>query len=245
MLKSFFGWLMAIVGSLIFFILLIYSIFQAESAAEIIVLIVFMLPIAFITYWGIKIILKRQKEIRKLIPTEIDDSKIIISWEISGKDWETYKDYKCSPRVTMMYSMAMALFVLVLTFFLLIGRLEHEGVENPVIVSAIISILTFCVVYYLTNKYRYNVYGRLYNLNKGTCKISYEYVDFCGKLLPLNAESKRVTNVRIYQMAKFNLMNIHTYKIGAASFFDIIGIPIPFEKIAEAESLIKEIKYKY
>lgn len=233
---------MAIVGTILFLILLIYSFFQATSTAEVVVLIVFMIPFALLSYWGIRIIFKRNKELRKLIPTEILESQILLSWEISGKDWETYKEYKCSPRVTMIYSFAMSLFVFSFLFLLLNSRLASEGVENSMLVSAIISIITFCFVYYLTNKYRYNVYGRLYNLKTGTCKISYEYVDFCGKLLPLNAESKRVTNVRIYQMAKFNLMNIHTYKFGAASFFDIIGLPIPFEKIAEAEQIINQLK---
>ncbi len=248
MIKYLLGWAMAFIGFIFTLIILATSFHEGKTTFDFIIYSIFAIPFLVMLFFGVKFIanhlIKKVKDAPKVIP----EKDILIEWEVSGTAWEKFKEKKCSPLLTFVYSASFTLVIvigfLVYTYFASNNNENYEKTDNSVIAIVLVVVL---MIYILIFYSWYKIYGRLYKLKKCYIKISADIVDFNGKLMHLNDEGYRVKGMTINKKEGYNTLFVFrdSYSYRKRTFFDNFTVPITSEKIKEMEALLPKFKKKF
>jgi hypothetical protein len=218
---------------------------KAKQQSNILLVLFFLTPALLIFYWGIKILRNGiQKKLENRIK-EIPEQDIIIAWEISGREWDRFKEDKCSPTSIKRTTYRNTLLIGLAAWALLYFGFAYQENPDALIYSLVLGVIASIVAYYITLKTKNKYYGNLYNLPKCHCEVSNEWVNFCRTMIPTNTEGYYLDNIVIHQKGEYNAVYFHIATFSRYSFNNIIEIPIPNDKIPLAKEAISQIQRFY
>jgi hypothetical protein len=243
MLKIILGYFLSFIGFVFLLLFLMMALFDAKTNSEIITYLVISLPFGYMVYKGIKLIRKNVKGRMPAPITAIDPSEILVEFEISGRPWEAFQEDKCSPTKNLVLSIISSLVIGGVSYFFLTYSLQHEGADYPELISGITTTILVVFLYYLYNKMRYQVYGRLNKLTHCKVIISRTHIDFGGELIPLNYDDFFVTAAKISQDDFYNKLIIHRDNYNRRKFLiNILVVPFPDNKMEEIKAITENLK---
>lgn len=248
MIKYLLGWAMAFIGFIFTLIILATSFHEGKTTFDFIIFSIFAIPFLLMLFFGVKFIanhlIKKVKDAPKVIP----EKDILIEWEVSGTAWEKFREKKCSPILTFVYSASFTLTIIIgfIVYTNLTSKYDDNSSEDGAIIGTIL-ISVVIMLYFLIYYSWYKIYGRLYKLKKCYVKISADFIDFNGKLMHLNDEGYRVRGMKINKKSGYNTLFVFrdTYSYKNRRFFDNFTVPLANEKIKDMEALLPRFKKKF
>lgn len=230
---------------------------DVDLVAKIVILILFTLPGILLTYRGIRLIIlyaqlkkientgasNKKKAARAILDDNISEFKsenVLARWEINGREWERFKERKCTPeaihRSTFLYAVSFGIGAGVIMFLFL----RSEPLNLMLSVGGVVAVIVTFITYFIVKRVEYNKYGFVNDLSHGELTLTYEYALFCGKTIPLNFGKRSVERLDVLEKNDSNYLFFRVWErsFGHSSliFFEF---PIPADKLHEAENLKK------
>lgn len=244
MKKLIFGILLLVIG--IFWTLISLSVLINDSDEvldTVIILLFFMIPGIILLFTGIKSI-KKYKSGKVTESPVFDEKTILANWEIAGREWERFKERKCSSDSINRTAFTYALF-----FGLGVGcfvALMFLNQPSDIILAAGATTALFSAgaSFYFFRKQEHEKYGFANSLDSCRVMLTWHYASFCGKVFPLNTNNRSVRKVRLLQSVGYSFL---FFTLRKYSWFDLNYVyyefPVPDQKLEEAQKLVDEKRF--
>jgi len=245
MKKLIWGIFLTILG-IIFTLLLLSAAFTqpTDLFTTLVILILFVPTGIALIYKGISKIIHYRQVSSPVIPVFTDET-ILAKWEITGREWERFKEQKCTPeainRASTLYTI---FFGLGIGGFMMIV-FHDQPIEILLSIGAVFALIGAAVSFYFIRKTEFNKYGFANEMKTGVLTLTHEFADFCGKIVPLNTEKRRVINLQLKENPGYSYLffRISEYKWWSRNFV-FYEYPIPENKLEEAKKLVDNLKFE-
>jgi len=229
---------------------------DVDLVTAIIIIVVFTFPGVLWTIYGIKRIIHHKRTKNDIISdfiakkgvaaiTKNEDipgyspEDILIHWEITGREWERFKERKCTPealnRTSSLYAVSTGIgagAVMLLVF-------HNQPVSIMLGIAAIIGVLTAGISFFFIRKSEYNKYGFANTLRQGELTLTNEFANFCGRIIPLNIRNSEVFKGQIIEKNGFSYLFLRLWKRSFGTYKIVFyEFPIPADKLQEAEQIL-------
>lgn len=244
MKKLIFGILFLVIG--IFWTLISLSVLINESDEildTVIILLFFLIPGIILLFTGIKSIKKYKSG--KVTETPVFDEKTILAnWEITGREWERFKERKCSPDSINRTAFTYALFFGLGAGGFVALMFINQPSDIILFAGVITALIGAGTSFYFFRKKEHEKYGFANGLNTCQVRLTWYYADFCGYVFPLNTNNRSVRNVRLLQRVGYSFLffTLKKYSWFTVSYI-YYEIPVPENKIDQAQKLVDDKRF--
>lgn len=244
MKKLIFGILFLVIG--IFWTLISLSVLINDSDEvldTVIILLFFLIPGIMLVFTGIKSI--RKYKSGKIAETPVfDDKTILADWEINGREWERFKERKCSPDSINRTAFTYALFFGLGAGGFVALLFINQPTDIILFAGVISALMGTGISFYFFRKQEHEKYGFANSLNTCRVMLTHHYADFCGNVFPLNTNNRSVRNVRLLQRVGYSFLffTLKKYTWYTVSYI-YYEIPVPENKIDLAQKLIDDKRF--
>lgn len=245
MKKLVWGILLTILG-IIWTLLLLSAAFTEpfDLFATIVILVLFVPTGIALVYKGISKIIHYRQVSSPVIPVFTDET-ILAKWEITGREWERFKEQKCTPEAINRASILNTIFFGVGIGGFMMIVFHDQPIEILLSIGALFAFIGAAVSFYFIRKTEFNKYGFANDLKTGVLTLTHEFADFCGKIVPLNTEKRRVIKVQLMENPGYSYLffRISEYKWWNRNFV-YYEYPIPENKLEEAQKLVDNLWFE-
>jgi len=128
-----------------------------------------------------------------------NDETILAKWEITGREWERFKEQKCTPEAINRASALYTVFVGLGAGGFMMLVFHDQPLEILLSTGAIFAFIGAAVSFYFIRKTEFNKYGFANDMKTGVLTLTHEFADFCGKIVPLNTSKRWVIKVQLME----------------------------------------------
>lgn len=244
MKKLIWGILLTILG-IIWTLLLLSAAFTEpfDLFASIVILLLFVPTGIALVYSGISKIIHYRQVSSPIIPVFTDET-ILAKWEITGREWERFKEQKCTPEAINRASALYTVFLGVGIGGFMMIVFHDQPIEILLSIGAVFALIGAAVSFYFIRKTEFNKYGFANDLKTGVITLTHEFADFCGSIIPLNTDSRQVIKVQLVE--KMGITTLF-FRVKKYSWFDInyffYEFPVPDSNLEDARKLIYDNRF--
>ena len=244
MLKYTLGLILAVIIGAFVFGLVLMTLF-AESVGVGIFFLVFAFVLLFAEYKIIRFLIKYNKKVNTPSILNIPAEDILFECKISGREWESFKQDECSSKPILIKSFLVSAPIALISYYILNIRLGQEVDDLSSLISIVISSLTFVLVFYLIFYINGKIYRRLNLFDMGNLKVSVNYLEFNGELIPINSLGYKALSATIKFKDFYNYMEVTRSFYNPKKFIvRRLVFPIPDNQMADIQEILPKLIIK-